>query len=274
MNHLKIAHIVPVDLLDMIKDREFYMCLANIACKNEEYLNFFKEQSERGAFVLLDNGAAEGDQMTLDIIWSVVEKIHPSEIVLNDCLLDNKETIKRSIEALNFYRCKGYDGQYMFVPQGKDMKDWINCLKSMDLSYISTIGIPKIVCKAWGNVNSRAHICKWISKWEYKDKFNYHLLGCQYTFKEIARIYSKYPFIRSCDSAIAYVYAATSRHDMYSDLRPKFEINFFESNFDELHRDILYNNMLFFDTYINPDICLDYKKVMINDNAIKKKREL
>lgn len=241
----RISHIVSSDLLDLIDGRDFYMCLANIASKDENYCNFYKKQVEKGAFVLLDNGAAEKDQMTLDVMWDVIEKINPTEVILSDSLMNNVETIKKSTEALNFYKSKGYKGQYMFVPQGKDITDWINCYESIDKTDISTIGVSKFVTSGWNDSLARYHCCMYLSN---KD-IPVHLLGCHENIQEVSFISKHFDNIRSNDTAIAYIYAL-SNQNIYDGNRPKGEINFIKSDLDEQQIELLKKNMQAFDNLI------------------------
>lgn len=245
----KISHIVSSDLLDLIDGRDFYMCLANIASKDEHYCNFYKQQVEKGAFVLLDNGAAESDQMTLDIMWSVIEKINPTEVILNDCLMDCDETIRRSTEALNFYKSKGFKGQFMFVPQGKDFIDWVTCYNLMDKTDISTIGVSKFVTSGWNESKARFRCCSYL---DATDKPSVHLLGCHENINEVAEIANNFTFIRSNDTAIAYIYAQANQLINDGD-RPKGEINFIKSDLNDKQVELLKQNIKTFDNLLTKE---------------------
>ena len=247
---IKISHIVSSDLLKMIDNREFYMCLANIASKDENYLNFYKEKVEQGKFVLLDNGAAESDQMTLDIMWSVIEKINPSEVILNDSLLDTEQTIEKSKEALQFYEEKGYKGQYLFVPQGKNMEQWIECYNKMDKTKISTIGVSKFITSGWKDSEGRKKCCKYLN--EVGSKLDIHLLGCHENIKEVKEISESCENIRSNDTAIAYIYALANKSIEDGD-RPKGEINFIKSDLNDNQKQILKSNIEKFDNLFNEE---------------------
>lgn len=242
---IKISHIVSSDLLDMIEGRDFYMCLANIASKDEKYCEFYKKQVQNGKFVLLDNGAAEADQMTLDVMWSVIEKINPSEVILNDSLLNGEETIKKSLEALKFYEEKGYEGQYMFVPQGKNYEEWKECYKNMDLSKISTIGVSKFVTSGWNDSNARYKCCFYINETR-----SIHLLGCHENIDEVKRISKNFWNVRSNDTAIAFIYAQANKKIREGN-RPEGEINFIESGFNEEQKQLLKTNMELFDQFVD-----------------------
>lgn len=251
----KISHIVSSDLLDMIDGRDFYMCLANVASKDENYCNFYKKKVEDGAFVLLDNGAAEADQMTLDVMWSVIEKINPSEVILNDCLMSCEETLERSIEALKFYKQKGYKGQYLFVPQGSDLREWIRCYEYMKQycletnEHISTIGVSKFVTKGWNDSEARYSCCSYLNH----DKPQVHLLGCHENINEVAKISNQFDFIRSNDTAIAYIYALSNKKITDGD-RPSGEINFIKSDLDESQIELLKENMQQFDNLFKKEV--------------------
>ena len=237
----KISHIVSSDLLDLIDGRDFYMCLANIASKDEHYCNFYAEQVKKGAFVLLDNGCAEGDQMTLDVMWSVIEKINPSEVILNDCLGNGAETIRRSLNSLDFYKEKGYKGQFLFVPQGKDIYEWIHCYELMDKSSISTIGVSKFATSLWNQSQARHFCCSYIN-----DEYPVHLLGCHENINEVAKISKDFSNIRSNDTAIAYIYAQANQK-INEGNRPKGEINFIKSDLTSEQVELLKDNMKIFD---------------------------
>lgn len=238
----EISHIVSSDLLDLIDGRKFYMCLANIASKDENYCNFYKKKVEEGAFVLLDNGAAEADQMTLDTMWSVIQKINPTEVILNDCLLDCDKTLKRSREALEFYKLKGFKGQYMFVPQGKDFVEWAMCYDRFDKSDISTIGVSKFNTSGWKDSEARMRCCDYID-----ERQPVHLLGCHENIQEVAKIAKRFKNIRSNDTAIAYIYALASKSIGDGD-RPKGEINFIKSDLTPDQVEILKQNIKQFDS--------------------------
>ena len=241
----KISHIVSSDLLDLIDGRNFYMCLANVANKDQHYADFYKKQVEKGAFVVLDNGAAEEDQMDLPTMWKVIEYINPSEVILSDGLLDCDDTLSKSKQALEFYKSKGYKGQYMFVPQGKNFAEWTLCYDTFDKTDISTIGISKFVTSAWNNSNARRDCCGYID-----GKIPVHLLGCHESINEVAEVSSLFDNIRSNDTAIAYIYSQAGQ-SILDGKRPSGEIDFVKSNFNEQQIELLKQNIKDFDNLCN-----------------------
>ena len=238
---IKISHIVSSDLLYVIDGREFYMCLANIAYKDQNYKDFYKKKVEDGAFVLMDNGAAEGEQLDLAQMWEVVSYINPTEVILSDSLLDCDSTLTKSAIALDFYESHGYKGQYMFVPQGKNFHEWQLCYNMFDKTKISTIGVSKFCTSGWQNSNARLDCCVYIN-----EKYPVHLLGCHENINEVKQISDQFNNIRSNDTAIAYIYAQANKHINEGD-RPSGEINFIKSDLNEDQVCLLKENIKIFD---------------------------
>ena len=242
---MKISHIVPVDLLYLIENRDFYMCLANVAYKNQQYKDFYKRKREEGAFVLLDNGAAENDQMSLNVMWDIISYINPNEVILSDSLLNKDETLIKSKQSLEFYQNKGYKGRYMFVPQGKDFKDWTQCYHQFDKSNISTIGLSKFITSGWNEKDARYDCCLYLTM--HKNDKDVHLLGCHKEIKEEKYIKEDFNFIRSADSAIAYIYSLNNQL-INKGIRPKNkEIDFLKNQLDEEQIKLLERNIKIYD---------------------------
>lgn len=241
----KVSHIVSSDLLDIIDGREFYMCLANIAYKDENYKQFYKKQVEKGAFVLMDNGAAEGEQLDLTQMWEVISYVNPTEVILSDSLLNCDETLSKSAQAYHFYRKNGYKGQFMFVPQGKNFHEWTVCYDAFNKDDIATIGVSKFVTSGWHDSDARYDCCVYIN-----EKYPVHLLGCHENINEVKRIADSFNNIRSNDTAIAYIYALANQ-DILNGNRPSGEINFINSELNEKQVEILKNNIKEFDNLIN-----------------------
>lgn len=235
---MKISHIVPKNSLDIIDGRDFYMCLANIAYKDKEYAQYYADQVKKGAFVLLDNGAAEHDQMTLQQILEVIKVINPSEVVLSDTLCNGNETIRKSLEAIEFYRSNGYTGQFMFVPQGDTLQEWCQCFKQMsDHPEIDTFGISKFMTSHFKMSDARLKGLLYMEDVGQR-KYTVHLLGCHENIDELSQIKTAIRYscenirIRSTDTAIAYIYAQ-QQLDIGKGNRPEGEIDFIDGrNYD------------------------------------------
>ena len=239
---MQVAHIVPTDLLYLIENRNFYMCLANIASINDTYLEFYKRKAKEGKFVLLDNGEAEGNQMSLDTMYDMIKEINPSEVILNDVLDDREATAEKSTIALDFYKSKGYNKQLMFVMQGTDFFDWNkNILNRELLVNIQTVGIPKVISKQWENYD-RYDCCKQLMT----ERYNIHLLGCNERIDYLK--YFNNLRVRSVDTALAYLKAKANEYIDKGD-RPNVKMDFINHQLTD--DGLLKKNIEIFDKRVN-----------------------
>lgn len=228
---LKIAEIVPLKFLELTKDNQYHMCLAQLALASEEYRDFYRRMSDEGKYVIVDNGACEGESLSDDDLMTVYDMINPTEIILPDVLKDAGATVCRSI---NFYKkvaTRNYN--IMIVPQGEDLLSWIGCAKVManEIPH-NCIGIPKWLGSIKPANRMAAALC-------VEDLTEYiHLLGCSEApvLVHMCNVYSKR--VRSCDSAFAYLCSkAKYEHINGTTRRPDEKIDFLnDTEGDDLER--------------------------------------
>lgn len=237
----KIAHIVPVGSLSKAKSFGYNMCLANIVTKDKGYAAHFREIAS-DAFVLMDNGAAEGDQLGIDQLIPCYDYIKPDEIVLPDTLMDCADTYYKSSEAIT--RLHDHYGDrlpftLMAVPQGKNLAEWTICAKLfVRRPEIKSIGISKFLEMASDDVAIRLKAAEVLDKLfkEYgRSDMEVHLLGCSEHPSIIKRIHDTYPFVRGCDSAYAYICTQADVPIFGCTARPDGEIDFIHGvDYDKL----------------------------------------
>lgn len=202
---MHVAEIVPLKFLELTKDNYYHMCLAQLVLKSEEYADFYRRMSDEGKYVIVDNGACEGEVMTPKDLIKVYNFINPTEIVLPDVLFDSYTTMDKVEYFFTIYGSELSRFKKMIVPQGKDWMEWLWCLSEMSkfdyFEEVTTIGIPKWLDKCY---SLRPYICK-ILKRDFPDK-EIHLLGCgsnpAVLIPECRHNNSK---VRGCDSAFAYL---------------------------------------------------------------------
>jgi len=80
-------------------------------------------------WVLMDNGAWEGHNLSLDEIIRAGTLIRADEVVLPDVLHDGKATLKASLKGFHALREEPWPGlkMVMFVPQGRTADVWRRC---------------------------------------------------------------------------------------------------------------------------------------------------
>lgn len=213
MKDFKVAEIVPVDQLQDIKDNHYHMCLAHLVAighnnkQAERYIEFYRQMSDEGKYVLMDNGAAEGSQLNPDALVKQYEKIMPTEIVIPDTLNDANNTLAKMFNWLEHFSNLPY--KMMAVPQGKTFKEWKACAYiMMQEKRVNTIGISKFLNIATGDETIRHKAVRYLDKIAMKlgrDDIEYHLLGCDEGPGIVGGIQSISKHVRGCDSAFAYI---------------------------------------------------------------------
>ncbi len=89
---MKVAHIVPTENLPQIVAYGYHMALAPRLDSDPAYREFYRTLGEWGRFIIVDNGAAEGESMPFDEVLKVAEYIRADEICLPDVLYDRGRT--------------------------------------------------------------------------------------------------------------------------------------------------------------------------------------
>ncbi|MBD3388170.1 MAG: hypothetical protein GF414_04575 [Candidatus Altiarchaeales archaeon] len=86
---------------------------------------YAREMSRGPSYLILDNGAFEGEQQSGSTLQHLASKVGADEVVLPDVRGDAKGTLEASLRALKLAR-GGL--RVMFVPHGKTLDEWKRCL--------------------------------------------------------------------------------------------------------------------------------------------------
>lgn len=203
---MKIATILPTQHLRIEDASDYHLCLAHHLCQDLTYAFFFREQVRRGAFVMLDNGAAEnGVPMVIRHILYLSEILECQEIVLPDTIGDKNKTLADSYAAFSEVEESAQKGiRVMAVPQGRTPQEWKTCVMEMVSWEVDTIGISKFIAPAL--FPSRLQALLELPEL-LEAKCDIHLLGYTGIEGEIGCIESLLPNrIRGVDSSIATLY--------------------------------------------------------------------
>ena len=212
---MKCCVIPPKKHLDLAHAGDWYFCLAQLYYKDKQYRDFFKSirRTNHSAHIILDNGAAERDQIDDNILLDIVDDLRPDEVVAPDTLYDGYDTLLRTRDFINKIKKRKsyYTTGIIGCPQGSTVEEWISCYKEMlNISAISVIGLSKIsIPYCWNKAKHDTAIAesrnKCIDYLVSKDliKKSLHFLGMgdpkefEY-YKNFARGYKA--FFRSTDS--------------------------------------------------------------------------
>lgn len=127
---MKVAHILPAKFANMLYSTEYHLLISFIVLENEQYANFYRECSEDGDYIILDNGTFEkGHPDTVPNILKAVELVRAKEVVAPDFIKDSLGTMK----AVDSFIKELGDSKIsvMAVPQGKDWNSWMECYEWM-----------------------------------------------------------------------------------------------------------------------------------------------
>lgn len=206
---MQIATIVPTAYLNLVAEDDYHLCLIQELRKRGPYYEFYWNKAKEGKFVIVDNGAAEGETSCIEEILSFTMEMQATELQLPDFFFDGMETLKAVEKALKYLSEYNYKGKVMAIPQGKDIEDWTLCLNEMlKFPEVTTLGIPKNLVFLGGAL-ARVQAVRLLI--EYKENggrpIDLHLLGCWTTPKEVGVINTYYGHgVRGVDSGIASIY--------------------------------------------------------------------
>ncbi len=152
----KFAPVCPPQILKAFKERgvlgDYHLLLAHdIAAKQDQYLEIFERPDYSSMTIILDNSVIElGGAVNLDIMQTAAQIVKPMTTVLPDVLLDTAATVESCGAALNIWdqawRDIGHKPAFMYVPQGRTLKDWVCCAEYFaDDQRINFWGIPRNV---------------------------------------------------------------------------------------------------------------------------------
>ena len=132
---MKISHELPLSLFPYSMDwNDYEYCLPHLIDKHEEYRQFFLDSSERGRFIIMDNGLFEGVTHTTQDLLEKIDLIQPNIFIAPD------EWNDRTITARNAKHWTQYKLPFktklMVVLQGKTVNE-IHTLyqQCVDLGY-------------------------------------------------------------------------------------------------------------------------------------------
>lgn len=135
---MKLALIPPIPHLTWVDRFIYHMVIAPVAWENSGYAQYYRKAK---GFKILDNGAFEGDMLSMKQIHQIARTIGANEIVLPDVLGDDVGTLALVTESL-----KSADEQFSYaaVVQGSDYEACMRLVAYYNVHpQISTIMIPK-----------------------------------------------------------------------------------------------------------------------------------
>jgi hypothetical protein len=219
---MKLALIPPTSLLQTAKGSDYHLLLPHLFA-DSTYVDFYRRERANGAYLILDNGVAEGLDYTMEELNQLGQQMMVNEIVLPDVLGNAAETVAKAQGASAWVRGAF---NYMGVIQGKNPQQLLACAKAFaDLPYITTVGIPRHILtslNAGPEDHYRAQAVRVIRN-QFEDRFQIHLLGtnpkyiAELMFYDVA--FDRHD-VRGVDTSAPYNYTFANEP-----IRPGVEIN-------------------------------------------------
>lgn len=240
---MKLATICPPNAINYLPYRAgYHMALAQYLLEDTTYLMHMEQQVARGGFIIMDNGAAEGQSLTITELIAAVDLLEPDEVVLPDVLRDADRTLALHTHTNVLTSIPPI--QRMVVIQGSkwsEVKYFIRQLTAMKRWFhYASIGVPKHLESLKGG---RPRAIKLLVEYGLAMNHNIHLLGIYAKpFEEVMRAYEAFPGIRGIDTGAPVAYA--QHHIRLTDL-VRFSLEW-NGLFDTLH---LRNNILIYSAF-------------------------
>lgn len=126
---MKLAHIVPVSLLDTIPvEQHTHLVLSELVLSNNRYSSFYAERENAGDFVILDNPVHENRPVSIKRWLEAVEVMMPSVAVVPDVIDSQEETEANVLRAVDEFTRYGFRGiELMVVPHAQTQAGWLDC---------------------------------------------------------------------------------------------------------------------------------------------------
>ena len=223
---MKIALIPPIPNLTLAREGDgIHLLLAHL-CKEQKYVDFYKERSRKGDYVILDNSAHEhGTGSPMEGLLHLARRLEAHEVVVPDVLFDMRATVESCRRTLRWLVTPegwaAYEAanrpRLMLVPQGPTMQALILCLRGLleawERFVVTAPGLtPPPVVGVSKDYQSYSKGLPWfvsnvLTFYRGNGMYDVHLLGWANDLWATAEVQRLAPWVRSTDSAKPFVYA-------------------------------------------------------------------
>lgn len=240
---MKLALIPPFAGLHFLESSNYHLMLPQLL-DNDVYSKTY-EHLAKTSFVIMDNGAAEGELLGTTELMAAVRRVHPSELVLPDIMRDALGTID-IIKAFQkeIGKHKNFPNmEYMVVAQGKSRIEVQRMVEVVaELPKVTAIGLPRHLLDTLGRNDARLDLAKWLHK-HYGQHLSIHFLGASPSWPVEAAFANELGFVRGMDTSMPFNYALHGhllRDDRRMIKRPE---NYFEATFSESQEQLAHQNV-------------------------------
>jgi hypothetical protein len=227
---VQLALIPPKGLYRWTSRGDLDMSLAHMVA-DEEYRRVYSGLSTK-RFLMLDNGEAEGAQVSPERLMTVATTLGADEVVLPDVIGDGTATVDRVKKFLLNLQGPVDSFKFMAVAQGLSSVTVKRTIEAFaELEPITTIGIPRWLVNP-DRYSIRIDIAGWIAE-KYPERFQVHFLGTSVEWVREIYFAAKYQVpVRSVDTSMPFNYAiANCRLQNDNNYKIKRPSDYFDKSF-------------------------------------------
>ena len=252
-----ISHEVPLDLLNASLDfNDYHYCLPHLL-ENKQYYQFFKDASERGDLIIMDNGLFEGVDHTIEDLLEKINDIKPNIFIVPDAWNDPQTTVKNAKKWIDYYVDKiPSTTNLMAVVQAKTVSDaMLTYSKFIELGFthIALNHAGLYFKELYQHQNELLSLMTGRIKFVdilpslkgFNNNIHHHLLGATLPNEFSYYKGKKYEFIKTIDTSNPVIYGL--KHGKYPNEvlldkpKEKLEVYFDQKLSDQQISDVLYN---------------------------------
>ena len=245
---MKAALIPPKGYYATAMQSDYHLMLAQIT--DREYVDTYGNSDD---YVIIDNGAAEGEMVSDSILLRRAMQVVADEIVVPDTMGHSDDTVARAHAFWESCTTAGFSTEnmkFMGVVQSQgDRAGVIQCVEAFEKMPITALGIPRHLVDK--DKHARYMICSWLKSYGYDERFEVHLLGTNPKYpSEVCNIVEAHPWVRGIDSslpynytiagkqlsALGYPYGGIKRPGGYFDTVRRMDTTLLQSNIDTFMR--------------------------------------
>jgi len=204
---MKLALIPPYSQISSIYRTNYQLVLPE-HLSNKAYQEAYITARRNGDYLIMDNGAAEGQLLSPGELRSMALGLMVNEIVVPDVLGDMYATLKLAKEFFQY----GVDHRfkYMGVVQGQSLDECCACVEAYysDHGNITVLGIPRHLIHTTNTKDIRAQLASYI-RGNYPS-YQVHLLGTNPSYIKELRVHATdfaIAGVRGVDTSAPFNYA-------------------------------------------------------------------
>lgn len=216
---MQFALIPPTSLLGYTQFSHMQLVLPHLFNNDKNYARHYRKLSICGHYVILDNGAAENQQVDSQALLNLNHEIWADEIAIPDCLGDAEKTfdyfeqffkanLRQIVQEKTFITNIVKSYKLGFVAQGSNYREVYSLVETVMNSHyaelVSVVYIPRLLVTQ-EHLYTRLDLAQFIhNKYPHLE---IHLFGMPKMFLGEIPLIRKIPFIRSFDTSAPFNWA-------------------------------------------------------------------